>query len=385
MHALARWLARRRLPFNFRLRPIAVVALGLLVTLRAGAAPANDNFFSATRITGLTNFVVSNAGATAENLEPAHAGNPPFASLWWLWTAPYTGTFCVLTSNSQVNAQTQLDTAVAVYTGSALSTVGQVVANDDTDFGDFGSLWSRVVFRAYAGETFRIAVDSLGQTGDIRLQITRGGPLMPAWQVPGLDGTPVYSSNYAGRCLLIDFWETTCAACIEELGDLRRIQDVYRPDGFTFLGLSGDPSPALVTEYLASHPMNYPIAMSTPALQTLLNGSGVSYPTKFLIDQTGHVVGTYLGGNTYKYYRSILDPILRADSRPRLQIIPSPSVPNSMRVSWPSAQASFSLQSGRSPAGPWFPVDAERVLQGPEVSVTVPHTNPASFYRLVGR
>ncbi len=357
-------------------------ALVIGPTAPASGAPLNDNLSSATRIAGLTNFTVSNAGATAEALEPSHAGEAPSASLWWRWTAPVTGTYCILTSNSVVNAQIPLDTVVAVYTGTGYDSLRPVVANDDTDYGEFGAVWSRVVFRAYEGEVLAVAIGSLGATGTIRVNIAEGGPLVGPWEVPDLDGRPISSTAYVGRTVMIDFWETTCAACVQELPDLLRVQDVFGPQGFTFLGLSGDPTVKLVTDYLATHPVNYPIGMSTPALQQLLNGSGVGYPTKFLIDPSGRVVGTYLGGNTYKYYRSVIDPVLRADSRPHLTIAPEG---DSFRVAWSADQSTYGLQVGRAPNGPWFPAGGEKVVAGNTVSVMVPGTNTTAFYRVVGR
>lgn len=364
----ARWFAR------------LVIVAGSVISAFAG--PGNDSFNGATRIAGVTNFTISNAGATVEVGEPSHAGEAPSATLWWQWTAPYTGSFRIVTSNSVVSAQTPLDTVVAVYTGSSFSTLRSVVANDDTEFGEFGALWSRVVFRAYEGEVFRIAVGSLGNTGTIRMDIGPGGPVMAPWVVPGLDGQPVYSTNFLGKTVMIDFWETTCTACIEELADLVRIQDTFRPQGFTFLGLSGDPEVKLVLDYLVTRPMNYPIAMSTPTVQRLLNGAEVGYPTKFLIDPEGRVVGTYEGGNTFKFYRSVVDPLVRSDSRPRLRVEP---VATGVKISWQAELGAYSLQEGRSPAGPWNPIGVERVFAGPDVSVTVPATNVNSYFRVVGR
>ncbi len=361
-------------------------SVAMLVLLGAlsvpAAAPANDNFFAATRIVGLTNFTASNVDATVEVGEPSPLADAPSATVWWQWTAPYTGTFRIVTSNSVANAQTPLDTVVAVYTGSAFSTLRPVVVNDDTEFGEFGALWSRVVFRAYEGEGFRFAIGTYGATGTLRVNLGEGGPYMPAWQVSDLSGQPVYSTNFLGQTVLIDFWETTCTACIEELSDLIRIQDTFHPQGFTFLGLSGDPTVKLVTDYLSSRPVNYPIAMSTPQVQRVLNGGDVGYPTKFLIDPEGRVVGTYLGGNTFKFYRSVLDPLMRADSRPRLKI---ERMNGGFRVAWPSAQAAYFLQSGPTAAGPWNAVSTERVVVGTDVAVIVEGTNASSFYRLVGR
>ena len=74
----------------------------LLGTLGSRGADATlaDYFLDATPLTGLTNAVGSNALATAEAFEPAHAGEAANHSLWAVWTPAVTGTYSISTSNS---------------------------------------------------------------------------------------------------------------------------------------------------------------------------------------------------------------------------------------------------------------------------------------------
>lgn len=91
----------------------------------------------------------SNVGATKEPGEPNHAGEPGGRSVWWRWTAPSSRRYVFDTQGSEV------DTLLAVYTGSALNALTLIAENDDVD----GSRWSRVEFDAVAGVQYRIAVD----------------------------------------------------------------------------------------------------------------------------------------------------------------------------------------------------------------------------------
>jgi uncharacterized delta-60 repeat protein len=91
------------------------------------AAP-NDNFANATVLTGdwgSTN--ADNYLATAETGEPSHAGYAANASLWYQWTASVDG---VVTLDT-IGGTNGLDTVLAVYTGTSLTTLNQVAANDD--------------------------------------------------------------------------------------------------------------------------------------------------------------------------------------------------------------------------------------------------------------
>lgn len=139
------------------------ITLGL--TLDTGIRPANDNF--AGRI-GLSGTSITNAGssigATRESTsEPLHAGNIGGRSVWWTWTAPFSGYVEISTAGSS------FDTLLAVYTGTAVTTLTAKASNDDDSNG--GST-SRLVFNAVAGVSYQIAVDGYnGASGNITLSL----------------------------------------------------------------------------------------------------------------------------------------------------------------------------------------------------------------------
>ncbi len=144
----------------------AAVFAALLPTLAALAAPANDPFNAPVILTGISADVTgSNVGATKEPGEPNHAGNPGGKSVWWRWTAPFTGSVVIHTTDST------LDTLLAVYRGTNVAALTLMAANDDDQFGtDLAT--SRVWFNAQAGTNYLIAVDGWsGDSGSIRLRI----------------------------------------------------------------------------------------------------------------------------------------------------------------------------------------------------------------------
>ena len=120
--------------------------------------PAADLFANATLLGGsFATDVGTNEGATAEDGEvnlPHASGD--ITSVWWKWTAPTSGWYEVNTFGSEIN------TVLAVYTGSTLDGLEPVESNDDAGN---GVTQSQVGFAAEAGVTYRIAVDGVG--GDI--------------------------------------------------------------------------------------------------------------------------------------------------------------------------------------------------------------------------
>jgi hypothetical protein len=128
-------------------------------------APANDNFASATVISGSSVTVTgTNVAATKETGEPKHAGNTGGKSVWWSWAAPTSGTVTLNTRGSG------FDTLLAVYTGTAVSGLTAVASNDDAP----GVRTSSVTFAAVAGVTYSIAVDGYnGASGAITLNLAQ--------------------------------------------------------------------------------------------------------------------------------------------------------------------------------------------------------------------
>src|SRR5262245_59927205 len=140
----------------------------LLTDPQATAAPINDAFANAIPLTGaivVTNG--SNVGASKQPGEPDHAGDAGGKSVWWLWTAPFTGSVIIHTSGSS------FDTLLGVYMGTSVSALNLVTANDKDPFDPLGGYTSLVKFNAVRETVYAIAVDGFaGASGTIQMTIT---------------------------------------------------------------------------------------------------------------------------------------------------------------------------------------------------------------------
>jgi Pro-kumamolisin, activation domain/Divergent InlB B-repeat domain len=132
----------------------------------------NDNFANATKVpvAGATYFS-NNKFATLEVGEPPHDGiTNDAASLWWSWTPSTSTNVFIDTIGSQIN------TVLAVYTGSTLVTLQPVAAASGSVS---QSAPAYVSFNAQAGVPYRIAVASVSSNsvGSLALHVTPGGQL----------------------------------------------------------------------------------------------------------------------------------------------------------------------------------------------------------------
>ncbi|MGC9943972.1 MAG: Calx-beta domain-containing protein, partial [Verrucomicrobiota bacterium] len=123
---------------SFGLLVLGVVALLMVTT---NISRAQTNFASAEVLSGDFGIVTNeNIGVTPDIGAPNIDGFAPNAPLWYQWTAPQDGVVSLDTIGSMdgfafdptnIFFFGSLDTVLGVYTGSSLSTLTQVAANDD--------------------------------------------------------------------------------------------------------------------------------------------------------------------------------------------------------------------------------------------------------------
>lgn len=130
------------------------------------AGPSNDIFATPTQLTGASwQITGSNFNGTRESGEPNHGANSGFASVWFSWTAPVSGFYTLSTSGSG------FDTLLGVYTGTDLTNLTQIGANNNSAS---GVTWSKVRFSASAGTTYLLAIDGANKSaGRYSLTLSR--------------------------------------------------------------------------------------------------------------------------------------------------------------------------------------------------------------------
>ena len=142
--------------YSFRVAAVNSAGAGAYsaaITATPAPAATNDAFADAALITGATGSLASSTvNASRETNEPTHGGYGGSASIWYRWTAPSDGTLALSTQGSSY------DTLLGAYTGSNLTTLTTLAANDDAS----GGLWSAVTVNVAGGTTIKIAIDGYG-------------------------------------------------------------------------------------------------------------------------------------------------------------------------------------------------------------------------------
>lgn len=114
-------------------------------------------------------------------------------------------------------------------------------------------------------------------------------PLLAAdFSMIALDGDNVTLSELRGKWVLVNFWATWCAPCIDEMPALQLFADSHA-DQAVVLGVNMREETGAVADFLTRVGVTYPILLS-PNDETLLAYQVYGLPTTWLIAPDGTAV-----------------------------------------------------------------------------------------------
>lgn len=98
--------------------------------------------------------------------------------------------------------------------------------------------------------------------------------------------------NLRGKYVFVDFWSTYCAPCIAEFPNLKSVYSKYPRDKFEIIGVFDERNKALTNKLFADNGVTWPnILMNIKTTDVSGYGHVNSFPTSFLIDPSGRIIG----------------------------------------------------------------------------------------------
>ncbi len=106
-----------------------------------------------------------------------------------------------------------------------------------------------------------------------------------------LNGQSLTLESLRHHPILVYFWATTCATCIEEIPLLVKLYHEFSPQGFHIIGIAMyyDP-PNRIVYFTKNSQLPYDIAFDLERVAAQAFGEVRFVPAHFLIDQTGKIV-----------------------------------------------------------------------------------------------
>lgn len=121
--------------------------------------------------------------------------------------------------------------------------------------------------------------------------------LAPAIELRDLDGQPQKLDQWRGKLVLVNFWATWCAPCVNEIPRLVEAQRRHGPRGLQVVGIAMD-DVAAVRDFAARLQINYPLLAGQAEVVQAMDALGDelgAFPFSVLIAPDGRILDRTAG------------------------------------------------------------------------------------------
>lgn len=111
------------------------------------------------------------------------------------------------------------------------------------------------------------------------------------------DGRLQSLSQWKNKVLIVNFWATWCAPCVQEMPELSALQPEIAPANIQIIGIGID-SATNIAEFASKYKITYPLyvgGLDASELSRQLGNQAGGLPFTILIGRDGKVKKTYLG------------------------------------------------------------------------------------------
>lgn len=120
------------------------------------------------------------------------------------------------------------------------------------------------------------------------------GGATPPLALDDLDGRAVRLGDFRGRAVLVHFWATWCAPCIEELPSLQRLADRLAPQGLEVIAVNEQENVARIRPFAARLGLTLRIVRDHDGSARDAWGVRV-FPSTFAVGPDGHIAFAAIG------------------------------------------------------------------------------------------
>lgn len=144
---------------------------------------------------------------------------------------------------------------------------------------------------------------------------TEGNPSRPTaadFSLSDIGGTVHKLSDYRGKVVVINFWDTWCGPCRQEIPTFIAMQKEFGASGLQLLGIAlGQEGEDKVRDYASRSGINYPVLLLGGNNDLLTSYGGIrSIPATFIIDREGRIAARHVGYLSRNALEQLVQPIL---------------------------------------------------------------------------
>lgn len=133
----------------------------------------------------------------------------------------------------------------------------------------------------------------------------------PELTLTDIQGVSHSLADYRGQVVLVNLWATWCPPCKEEMPTLQAFYDKYREEGFVIIAIDDGEPKADVVRFVQEYKLTFPVWLDPTSIATLQAFHVPNLPTSFVIDRSGTIRLTWIGGINYKTLQKYVVPLIR--------------------------------------------------------------------------
>ena len=140
-------------------------------------------------------------------------------------------------------------------------------------------------------------------------QIAELGDKAPTFDLPIITSNDFLNLAQDGeKPIVLNFWSTSCGACIQELPDLNRI---HNDENAVVMGIALDNDVESVNRIIKKNSINFEVALGTQKLFEQYDGYGIPYT--LILDKDRRIRKRFRGKASYEDIASTLKKIEEID------------------------------------------------------------------------
>lgn len=132
----------------------------------------------------------------------------------------------------------------------------------------------------------------LSRTGEAAVATI--GSTAPTFALADLDGNPVSLAELRGRPVIVNFWASWCAPCVEEIPELQAAVVEHRSEGLAVIGIVYSDRSEAAREFMDRMGGGWPSVMD-PGGEVARDYGIYGPPESFFVDRDGVIRGRQVG------------------------------------------------------------------------------------------
>ena len=120
------------------------------------------------------------------------------------------------------------------------------------------------------------------------------GDSAPSFRVKTESGAIMTPKDFGGKVLILNFWASWCAPCVQEIPSLNQIQKMFASQGLVVLGVNVDSKEELYRNMLQRFQVTFQ-TVRDPQENINYRYGTYKVPESYIIDRNGKVLQKYAG------------------------------------------------------------------------------------------